>query len=50
MKRLTTVWSGMFRNEDGGEAIEYALIAGLAVVAAIAVVGSIGMNVLAGSN
>ena len=34
-------------DESGGEVLEYALIAGLIVVAAIAVIGSIGGKVLA---
>jgi pilus assembly protein Flp/PilA len=40
-----------FLNDDsGGEVLEYALIAGLIVVAAIAVIGSIGGKVLASWN
>jgi pilus assembly protein Flp/PilA len=35
------------RDEQGGEVLEYALIAGLIVVAAIAVIGAIGTKVLA---
>ena len=35
------------RDEQGGEVLEYALIAGLIVVAAIAVIGSVGTKVLA---
>ena len=34
-------------DESGGEVLEYALIAGLIVVAAIAVIGSVGGKVLA---
>jgi len=34
-------------DEQGGEVLEYALIAGLIVVAAIAVIGAIGTKVLA---
>ena len=34
-------------DERGGEVLEYALIAGLIVVAAIAVIGSVGTKVLA---
>jgi Flp pilus assembly pilin Flp len=34
-------------DEQGGEVIEYALIAGLIVVAAIAVIGAVGTKVLA---
>ena len=44
----------MFRvflsDECGGEVLEYALIAGLIVVAAIAVIASVGSNVLASWN
>jgi len=34
-------------DEKGGEVLEYALIAGLIVVAAIVVIGSVGTKVLA---
>jgi Flp pilus assembly pilin Flp len=34
-------------SEDGGEVLEYALIAGLIVVAALAIIGSVGSKVLA---
>ncbi len=37
----------LVREERGGEVLEYALIAGLIVVAAIAVIGSVGTKVLA---
>lgn len=40
----------MFRflkDDSGGEVLEYALIAGLIVVAAIAIIGSVGGKVLA---
>jgi len=37
----------LVHDEQGGEVLEYALIAGLIVVAAIAVIGSIGTKVLA---
>ena len=37
----------LVRDEQGGEVLEYALIAGLIVVAAIAVIGAIGTKVLA---
>lgn len=42
-KRLGRLW----RDERGGEVLEYALIAGLIVVAAIAAIASIGTKVLA---
>ena len=35
------------KDETGGEVLEYALIAGLIVVAAIAVIGTVGQKVLA---
>ena len=37
----------LIRDERGGEVLEYALIAGLIVVAAITVIGSVGNKVLA---
>jgi Flp pilus assembly pilin Flp len=37
----------LVREERGGEVLEYALIAGLIVVAAIAVIGTVGSKVLA---
>jgi pilus assembly protein Flp/PilA len=37
----------LLADEAGGEVLEYALIAGLIVVAAIAVIGSVGTKVLA---
>jgi Flp pilus assembly pilin Flp len=37
----------LVKDEQGGEVLEYALIAGLIVVAAIAVIGSVGTKVLA---
>jgi Flp pilus assembly pilin Flp len=37
----------LVRDERGGEVLEYALIAGLIVVAAIAVIGTVGTKVLA---
>ena len=37
----------LVKDEQGGEVLEYALIAGLIVVAAIAVIGSVGSKVLA---
>ena len=37
----------LVRDEQGGEVLEYALIAGLIVIAAIAVIGSVGTKVLA---
>lgn len=37
----------MLADESGGEVLEYALVAGLIVTAAIAVIGSVGTKVLA---
>lgn len=37
----------IFRDEQGGEVLEYALIAGLIVVAAIATIGAVGTKVAA---
>jgi pilus assembly protein Flp/PilA len=37
----------LMSDERGGEVLEYALIAGLIVVAAIAVIGTVGTKVLA---
>jgi Flp pilus assembly pilin Flp len=44
---LSTLAARLVRDEDGGEVLEYALIAGLIVVAAIAVITSVGTKVLA---
>jgi pilus assembly protein Flp/PilA len=44
MKKLL---SQLVRDEQGGEVLEYALIAGLIVVAAIAVIGAVGTKVVA---
>jgi len=37
----------LFNDESGGEVLEYALIAGLIVVAAIAVIAAVGNKVVA---
>jgi Flp pilus assembly pilin Flp len=39
--------SRLIRDESGGETLEYALILGLIVVTAIAVIGTVGVKVLA---
>ncbi|HRK29436.1 MAG TPA: Flp family type IVb pilin [Tepidisphaeraceae bacterium] len=44
MRKLT---KQLWRDERGGEVIEYALIAGLIIVACIVIVGSVGTKVLA---
>ena len=41
------VWAMLLADERGGEIIEWALVAGLIVIATIAVIGSVGTKVLA---
>ncbi len=46
MKRISqTLWT-ILNDQDGGEVLEYALIAGLIVVAAIAIITSVGGQVV----
>ena len=47
MKTLKNLLAKLVADDRGGEVLEYALIAGLIVVAAIAVIGSVGTKVLA---
>ena len=47
MKAITNLFGKLVKGEQGGEVLEYALIAGLIVVAAIAVITSVGNKVLA---
>ena len=47
MSTYRNILSKLLRDERGGEVLEYALVAGLIVVAAIAVIGSVGTKVLA---
>ena len=47
MKAMQKVFSKLVKDEQGGEVLEYALIAGLIVVAAIAIIGAVGGKVLA---
>jgi len=47
MTRIMNSLKRLARDEQGGEVLEYALIAGLIVVAAIAVIGAVGTKVLA---
>ena len=42
-----TTMARLLRDERGGEVIEWALVAGLIVIATIAVVGAVGTKVLA---
>jgi len=44
---MKTLISKLVRDEQGGEVLEYALIVGLIVVAAIAAITSVGTKVLA---
>ena len=39
--------SNLLKQEDGGEVLEYALVAGLIVVAAMAAISAVGNKVLA---
>jgi Flp pilus assembly pilin Flp len=47
MKSITKLFAKLVRDENGGEVLEYALIAGVIVVAAIAVIGAVGSKVVA---
>ncbi len=47
MKTYKNLLAKLVKDEQGGEVLEYALIAGLIVIAAIAVIGSVGTKVLA---
>jgi pilus assembly protein Flp/PilA len=44
---LKNTFARLLKDEQGGEVLEYALIAGLIIVAAIAVITSVGSKVLA---
>jgi len=47
MKAIKNIVGKLLNDEQGGEVLEYALIAGLIVVAAIAVIGAVGTKVVA---
>ncbi len=47
MSKAKNLLVKLVRDEQGGEVLEYALIAGLIVVAAIAVIGAVGTRVVA---
>lgn len=47
MQTIKNLSAKLISDEQGGEVLEYALIAGLIVVAAIAIIGSVGTKVLA---
>jgi pilus assembly protein Flp/PilA len=44
--KVYSLFSRLVRDEQGGEVLEYALIAGLIVIAAIAAITSVGTKVL----
>jgi len=47
MKTMRNLLARLIADEQGGEVLEYALIAGLIVVAAIAAITAVGNKVLA---
>ena len=47
MSNATQMLNRLIRDEQGGEVLEYALIAGLIIVGAIALITSVGTKVLA---
>jgi Flp pilus assembly pilin Flp len=44
---MKKILAGLIKDEQGGEVLEYALVGGLIVIAAIAVIGAVGTKVLA---
>ena len=46
MKAMKNLLTKLVKDEQGGEVLEYALIAGLIVVAAIAIISAVGTKVL----
>ena len=47
MKSFKNLLARLAKDDRGGEVLEYALVGGLIVVAAIAVIGAVGTKVLA---
>lgn len=47
MRKLSTLFARVITEDGGGEVLEYALIAGLIVIAAISAITSVGTKVLA---
>jgi Flp pilus assembly pilin Flp len=47
MSVIKSAVARLWREQDGGEVIEYALILGLIIVVAIALVGAVGTKVVA---
>ena len=46
MNALKRISKRVLRDESGGEVIEYALVLGLIIVAAIAIIGTVGTKVV----
>lgn len=44
---MNKFFKSLLKDEQGGEVLEYALIAGLIVVACVAIIGTVGTKVLA---
>jgi len=47
LKKLVRLGGRLVFDDRGGEVLEYALVAGLIVIAAVVVIGSVGTKVLA---
>ena len=47
MRSLRQLCARLLRDETGGEVIEYALVLGLLIVVAIAIIGTVGTKVAA---
>ena len=47
MARIISNFKHLLRDESGGEVLEYALVAGLIIIAAISLIGQVGAKVLA---
>jgi len=47
MKAMSICWGSREKDHQDGEVLEYALIAGLIIVAGIAVIGAVGTKVVA---
>lgn len=46
MSKVFAYLSKLLRDESGGEVLEYALVAGLIIVTALAIIGTVGTKVL----
>ena len=46
MKAMKNLLAKLVRDEQGGEVIEYALVLGLLIVVAIAIIGTVGTKVV----